>query len=142
MSLIDLVDAINAKAYEPKAAYPIKPKHSCAFLKLARDLSDAELQSLPQQKRDYELALANYYIDQKSYQTEANRLLKQFYLDLCGGCDVPHDNEFIQKLYSLAWDRGHSNGLREVYDVFGNLLDLWELHMKIVLETEKRCKNK
>lgn len=64
-----------------------------------------------------------FIVQRKLYDEEKSRLYEEFQRDLFedyGVCDNP--KRF--KCFELAWESGHSSGYNEVYDVFGDLVEL------------------
>lgn len=133
--LEDWVDAIEQKSlyqriengeFETKLKYlpyPEKPKEPKIDLKM----SLSELVGL---KNKYENELENYnelyqaYKNQRALVTEdSNRLQDEFKNALEKDCGVV-GNPKAYLLYSIAWDRGHSGGLGDVYSLYCELSEL------------------
>jgi hypothetical protein len=64
-----------------------------------------------------------YRAHQKQYGEEKHKLLQEFINDLFENFNVA-DNPKRHKAFDLAWAKGYSNGLEEVYNEFYDLVDL------------------
>lgn len=64
-----------------------------------------------------------YKTHRKQYDTESAKLHEEFKNDLFNQFAVTY-NPKRHKAFDLAWDRGHSNGLEEVYNEFCDLVEL------------------
>lgn len=62
----------------------------------------------------------------KAYSEETAALMEQFKNDLFFDNSLQR-NDFTEKLYAIAWDKGHSNGLSEVVSEFEDLVVLVDL---------------
>lgn len=62
----------------------------------------------------------------KAYNDETVALKQQFKNDLFFDNGLQY-NEFTEKLYAIAWDKGHSNGLSEVASEFEDMVVLVDL---------------
>jgi hypothetical protein len=66
-----------------------------------------------------------YKAHQKQYTEEKHKLYEEFVNDLFENFNVT-DNPKRQKAFDLAWEKGHANGLEEVYNEFYDLVELIE----------------
>jgi hypothetical protein len=64
-----------------------------------------------------------YKAHRKQYDEEKFNLYAQFQNDLFENFNVT-DNPKRSKCFELAWEKGHSNGLEEVYNEFYDLVEL------------------
>lgn len=64
-----------------------------------------------------------YKAQRKQYGEEKHKLHEEFVNDLFENFNVT-DNPKRQKAFDLAWEKGHSNGLEEVYNEFYDLVEL------------------
>lgn len=64
-----------------------------------------------------------YYDHRKEYDDERNKLHQEFQNDLFKEYGVS-DNPKRFKCFDLAWEHGHSCGHTEVYDLFGDFVEL------------------
>lgn len=64
-----------------------------------------------------------YKAHNKEYTDERNKLYKEFQNDLFEEFDVV-DNPNRFKCFALAWGWGHSSGYSEVYNIFGDFVEL------------------
>jgi hypothetical protein len=66
-----------------------------------------------------------YKAHQKQYGEETHKLHEEFVNDLFENFNVT-DNPKKDKAFELAWEKGHANGLEEVYNEFYDLVELIE----------------
>ncbi len=64
-----------------------------------------------------------YKAHQKQYGEETHKLHEEFVNDLFEEFGVS-DNPKRHKAFDLAWEKGHANGLEEVYNQFYDLVEL------------------
>ncbi len=124
---IDIYEKIRDGEYEPKLPYPTKPHRPTPFMKRVIDCSEKELQNVGQLKAQYAKELEAYEEQRRLYYKEEGRLQQQFYCDVCEEAGLQHSHPFVQKLYARAWSEGHSSGLGDVYCIFQDLTELWEI---------------
>ena len=81
-------------------------------------------------KEEYPNALIQEVLDEeaykarrKEYNDESAKLHDEFVNDLFENFNVT-DNPKRFKCFELAWEKGHSNGLEEVYNEFYDLVEL------------------
>jgi hypothetical protein len=120
---------------KPKTSYPNKKdyitsyvydKGECLWSGPTWEKDKAEL------KEEYPNALIQEVLDeegykahQKQYGEETHKLHEEFVNDLFENFNVMN-NPKKDKAFALAWERGHSNGLEEVYNEFYDLVELIE----------------
>jgi hypothetical protein len=66
-----------------------------------------------------------YKAHQLQYTDEKHKLHEEFVNDLFENFNVTN-NPKRQKAFDLAWEKGHANGLEEVYNEFYDLVELIE----------------
>jgi hypothetical protein len=66
-----------------------------------------------------------YKAHQKQYTEEKHKLHEEFVNDLFENFNVTN-NPKKHKAFALAWEKGHANGLEEVYNEFYDLVELIE----------------
>lgn len=69
---------------------------------------------------------------QTAYYAETSRLQEQFKQDLFAELEITN-HPMREKMYSQAWDDGHSSGLSEVYNCALSLVNLIEVPAGFVL---------
>jgi NifU-like protein involved in Fe-S cluster formation len=62
-------------------------------------------------------------VHQAQYNEETQKLAQEFEDDLFDEFGVS-DNPKRHKCFNLAWENGHAHGLREVYNYFGDYVEL------------------
>ena len=83
-------------------------------------------------KEEYPNALIQEILDEdaykarrKEYNDESAKLHEEFVNDLFENFNVTN-NPKKHKAFALAWEKGHANGLEEVYNEFYDLVELIE----------------
>lgn len=121
-------DDILAGKYENKLAYPTHP--AAPEMPATTITVDTNLTLLAEQLKlflidagDYQIKNKEYWVDYREWYQETNRLLALFADDLAKEFGL-ENHPRKDKLYSAAWDRGHSAGLEEVYICYANLKDI------------------
>jgi len=118
---------------KPQTSYPNKKdyitsyvydKGECLWSGPTWEKDKAEL------KEEYPNALIQEILDEdaykaqrKQYGEETHKLHEEFVNDLFGNFNVT-DNPKRFMCFELAWEKGHSNGLEEVYNEFYDLVKL------------------
>jgi phosphomannomutase len=84
----------------------------------------------PELEEEYPDAVIQVVLDKEGYKAhqlqytdEKHKLHKEFVNDLFENFNVT-DNPKRQRAFDLAWERGQSNGLEEVYNEFYDLVEL------------------
>lgn len=116
---MSMIDDIRAGKYEAKG-YPQRPVEPKVMRVPAKNLSDAEIASLPGEVAAYRVAKVAYENAMATYRTEHSRLLKEFRADLEEEFGTA-GHEKAEALYNLAWDHGHSSGLSDVYYAYAEM---------------------
>ena len=129
---VSLYDRIYAGDFNPKSAYPDKPKVPEILKKKAHDLTDAELASIPRLRNEYEAACAEAVDLREKYNSEVSHLHSDFYKALCEEYGVNPDDPFVKGMMSLAWDKGHANGYSEVASIFDDFIPLHVIYERAV----------
>jgi len=120
---------------KPQTLYPNKQDYitfyvydrgSCIYSESALSNTKSSL------KEDYPNAIIQEVLDEEGYKAhqlqytdEKNKLHEEFVNDLFENFNVMN-NPKKDKAFALAWERGHSNGLEEVYNEFYDLVELIE----------------
>ena len=118
---------------KPQTLYPNKKdyitfyvydKGACIYSESALSNTKSAL------KEDYPNAVIQEVVDEeaykahlKEYKDECSKLRQEFENDLFEEFGVG-DNLKRHKAFDLAWEKGHSNGLEEVYNEFYDLVEL------------------
>lgn len=118
---------------KPQTLYPNKKDYitfyvydrgSCIYSESALSNTKSSL------KEDYPNAIIQEVLDeggykahQKQYGEETHKLHEEFVNDLFEEFGVS-DNPKRYKAFHLAWEKGHANGLEEVYNEFYDLVEL------------------
>lgn len=116
---MDIYDRIEAGEFENKVRYPSKPHKP----RLSVDHSVAEVKQYVESLEIYEVELERWQDDMKVYR-DAERSAKQHFKEsLLAYLDIA-DHPLAEKLYSMAWDRGHSEGLYRIAEEADELSEL------------------
>jgi len=118
---------------KPQTSYPNKKdyitsyvydKGECLWSGPTWEKDKAEL------KEEYPNALIQEILDEdaykarrKEYNDESAKLHEEFVNDLFENFNVTN-NPKKHKAFALAWEKGHANGLEEVYNEFYDLVEL------------------
>ena len=116
---------LNDGHYKNKLEYPRDPKAPAVFRKSASELTDDEIANLKTVRKEYDDAVVAARQARIDYNREDNRLIELLQRDL----EVEHgltNNPKRGKLWSKAWDHGHSSGLSEVVCWYEDLAELIE----------------
>ena len=119
------IDYPNKKDYIISYVYVyVYDKGECLWSGPTWEKDKAEL------KEEYPNALIQEVLDEeaykarrKEYNDESAKLHDEFVNDLFENFNVT-DNLKRFKCFELAWEKGHSNGLEEVYNEFYDLVEL------------------
>ena len=118
---------------KPQTSYPNKKDYitsyvydkgqvvakSVGFEKSKRQLMDEYPNAVIQEVLDEEA----YKARRKEYNDERTKLHEEFVNDLFENFNVT-DNPKRYTAFHFAWEKGHSNGLEEVYNEFYDLVEL------------------
>lgn len=128
---MDIYDNINDKCYEHTGPYPVKPRMPEILHKTVINLSNEELATIPKVRAQHEKELDAYKEAVTAYNKARSALEAQYIEDLFEYCKMERTHPFAQKLFAMAWDKGHSSGHYEVAQIFENLVDeLFECAVK------------
>ena len=138
---------MNFDDYKTKYLYPNREDYKtftiyqdgkCLFYKQKRDVICTEIEApismgvdfiSDLKKHGYIVELifdeSSYKTDMQEYKNDQVRLLIQFEEDLHNEFGVS-DNPKRFKLFSIAWNKGHSGGYSEVYGIYSELVTLIE----------------
>lgn len=116
-----------------KVAYPYKKNYIVYYVydkgKLLWSGQESE-KTKADIKKEFPNAVIQEVLDEdeyrkhwKEYTQEYARLKAEFKADLFEDYGVS-DNPKRERCYELAWDLAHSGGYSQVYDMFGDIVDL------------------
>ena len=122
--------------YQTKLPYPNRNDYTTVFVYNRGDvlfegsLEDYYKWHSEAKELETEIGTVEKYVDEeaykaarKAYYDDQNELIAEFVRDLFEEFEV-HHNPKAQKAYGMAYERGHSGGLEEVYNEFADLVDL------------------
>lgn len=116
-------DRITAGEFKNALPYPSRPMMPALLSKRGGDLSAAEMARLPTAKAEYEAAKAAYDEAKAAYNAEDARLHTAFREALEAEYGMAGHPK-ADKLYSKAWEKGHSSGFGEVANEYDDLVEL------------------
>lgn len=116
-------DKAIAGDYASKLDYGTRPKEPAILRRMARDLTADELRSMVDVKAEYERAVAEQRDQTVAYREDSGRLGEQFRKDLEAEFNV-EGHPMADKLYSMAYEHGHSAGMAEVASYYGEFSEL------------------
>jgi hypothetical protein len=118
---------------KPQAFYPNKKDYIIFYVYDRGEnlwTGSSLIKSKTEIKSQYPNALIQEVLDEEGYKAhkkqcgeEAHKLHEEFVNDLFETFNVT-DNPKRFKCFELAWEKGHSNGLEEVYNEFYDLVEL------------------
>jgi hypothetical protein len=108
-------DYITFYAYDKGECLDIRPNFYTSKKQVEGDYPNAVIQEV--------LDEDVYKAHRKEYDAESAKLHQEFQNDLFEDYDVS-DNPKRFKCFELAWEHGHSSGLEEVYNYFGDFVEL------------------
>lgn len=120
---MSVYEKIQNGDYKNKLAYPARVVEPSLLRKRARELTVEEAASIPEVTAAYEAAKAAYVVAQRAYNFETGRLEHQLRLDIEEEEGLT-GNPKAELLWIKAWERGHSSGYSDVYNVYLDLADL------------------
>lgn len=88
--------------------------------------TEEELSSFLAEKEEYQKLLREYETNNDFYKSESKRLydiLDDIIREDSGLNDIPE--QYRDKVYSYAWERGHSSGYSEVYNCLCDLVEIF-----------------
>jgi len=112
---------MDTSIYENKMEYPARPKKP--YLPREHTSEDAELYAF--ELKNWEKDIEEYRERIKVFNAETRRLEDQFKHDALDDVGLLNHPK-ADKIYSKAWEDGHSSGL---YSVYQELCDLAELFL-------------
>lgn len=89
--------------------------------------TEEELSSFLAEKEEYKKLLEEYNININFYELESKRLydiLDDIIREDSGLNDIPE--EYRNKVYRYAWERGHFSGYSEVYNCLCDLVEIFD----------------
>jgi phosphomannomutase len=110
---------MNFDDYKNTMPYPAKLKKP--YLPIRHSSSNVMEYALA--LKNYELAMAEYNNERDIYHKKDVDLYKKFMQDMFNELGIA-DNPKRDRLFSIAWDLGHSAGYSEVYNYASELVDL------------------
>ena len=118
---------------KPQTFYPNKKDYITFYVydKGACVYSESSLSNTKSNlKEDYPNAVIQEVLDEnaykahrKEYDAESNKLHQEFVKDLFEEFGVCNNPKSI-RCFELAWEHGHPSGYEEVYNYFGDFVDL------------------
>jgi hypothetical protein len=108
-------DYITFYAYDKGECLDIRPNFYTSKKQVEGDYPNAVIQEV--------LDKEAYEAHRKEYNDESAKLHQEFKNDLFEEFGVS-DNPKRNKCFDLAWEHGHPSGYEEVYNYFGDFVDL------------------
>jgi hypothetical protein len=106
--------------YGNKMDYPVQPK--MPFLKHEYRRIVEKVEEYTKELKQYHKDMIPYNEQLKKYREHDGELIQQFKQDLFKNCNVK-DEAKGEKVYSKAWEDGHSDGFESVANYFERYLD-------------------
>lgn len=128
---MSVYDNIAAGKYKQTGEYPSKPLEPLLLKKSGRDLTDEEIRLLPQARQDHIKAKAAHQQAVTAWRQRDFDLVEQFWIDVAEDEGWDRSDKFVQKMESLAWERGHSGGFNDVLCALSDLHGLYEIYQSV-----------
>lgn len=110
---------MNTNDYKNTLTYPSKPIKP----RMSSNPTKADADKYFQLMEEYEIAEKKYRELKEAYEKRGAELLEQFKQDLFEDLGIT-DNPKKDKLFSIAWDKGHGSGFGDVYSEACSMVDL------------------
>lgn len=118
-----VVIKIENGEYKSKVKYPSRVNEKEVRSKVYESFVGTYAQIEEEAKKQIAIAIEKNHAEMNAYRKSEDDGLKQFKEDLAEEFGVSsHPKK--DKLYSLAWEYGHSSGLMEVYNYYSELVEL------------------
>jgi hypothetical protein len=119
----DITTRIRNDEFKPTAPYPFRVKEPAILRKSAKELSDAEIASIPEVRAQYAADKAAYEEAKTVYQTQASACENAF-VDALHEYHGMTGHPKADLLYSKAYSLGHSAGKEEIASYYDDLVEL------------------
>lgn len=115
---------MNFDDYKVKMEYPSRPVKPSILRKSVDDLTDDELSNVIKIKKHWTSQQEVYIKAVEAYRIAESKCMDQFRADLfeesrIDECGLHH------RIYSYAWEHGHSSGLEEVARIYDEIVDIF-----------------
>lgn len=124
---MNIYDRINAGHYTYQGERLTKPKMPRALTLPTYKLDTDTLVRMPSIRARFDAEIAAYNENQEQIRRDNQRLHQLFKAELIESFGVPV-NDFTEKMFDMAWERGHSSGHQQVVCEFETLLPLYNFH--------------
>lgn len=123
---MNIYEKIQANEYTTKLDYPKKPTrpHPSAY-----PSTPFVLRAYADALEAHDIAMQSYRAEMEAYQTDQCYLNEQFKADAINdvfGDDAQRFPSTVEKMWAIAYDRGHSSGNSEIYNCLLNYSDVLE----------------
>lgn len=129
-SLDFLLDVEHGR-YRTKLPWPERPKMPAILNVPVRKLTSEQLKQLPEVAAHYEAQDRNYREQLEAYRADQNRLDNEAYEALMADFGLDKDDPFVIRMYSIAYESGHSSGWSSIYGEMSDLMPLYELYAAV-----------
>lgn len=119
-----MYEDIRAGKYKNKLAYPTAPKPICDHCG-EKHKERQRFCGECGKELNFQSKIDTYMKQRKEYRKEESRLDDLFQSDLFDDLGIS-ENPKKDKLFSMAYERGHSGGMEEVYAYASELVELIE----------------
>jgi hypothetical protein len=119
----DMYENIKNGKYQNKVKIEDNPRIPEILKRPASLMTSAEIQSLPEVKKQWEEAEERYRKSMQEYRQEESRIYGEFEAD-CAAEEGLLDHPKRSALFSKAWEAGHSSGYNEVWLNYTDMAEL------------------
>lgn len=125
---LGFLERVEQGHYQTKLDYPERPKRPAILNMPARILTAKQIKSLPSLSAEYDEAKCEFDSLLKAYRADQNRLDDEAYVALLDDFGLDMDDPFVQVMYRIAYEDGHSSGWSSIYGELSDLMPLYELY--------------
>ena len=115
---------MNFDDYKVKMDYPSRPTKPSILRKSVEELTDEELANVIKIKKHWASQQETYTKAVEAYRIAECNCMKQFRADLFQESRID-DRDVHDRIYSYAWEHGHSSGLEEVARIYDEIVDIF-----------------
>lgn len=119
----DITTRIHNGEFKTALPYPDRVKEPAILRKAVKDLTDAEIATIPAVRAAYTADKAKYEADKDAYLKDDNAREATFVAALHEYHGMTGHPK-ADLLYSKAYERGHSNGHEEIANYYDDLVEL------------------
>ena len=106
--------------YRNVGVYPVKPRKPY----LVSNCNAAQAREFADEMDEYDVKMQYYGTKRNSYYQRENDLIEEFRKDLMEEFGLTNHPKVLE-IYAYVWDKGHSDGFEEVYNILSKMEHLF-----------------